>query len=100
MADATVDTADGWDVGDADSLLVAISKRLAAERGVDPLEGPALSEYVDTDALARLFDPPGGRRGATFGRVTFHVQNYEVRVYHDGTFDVQPIEVDARTGGR
>ncbi|MBX0324233.1 hypothetical protein EGH21_14435 [Halomicroarcula sp. F13] len=76
---------------DADALVVAITEAIAAKRGVDPIDLPPLNDYVDVDALASLF-PAGTDSRATHGHVRFETANYEVSVYHDGTFDVRPLD--------
>lgn len=76
---------------DADALVVAITKTIAAKRGVDPMDLPPLNDYVDVDALASLF-PTGTDSETSYGHVRFETANYEVCVYHDGTFDVRPLD--------
>ena len=94
MTDSTVDTtlpADVAPVGtasrSADSLVVDIVERLAAARGVDPLDLPPLNDYIDVDALATLFQS-ASEGGELFGAIRFQVEDHEVRVYHDGTIYV------------
>ncbi|WP_424004922.1 HalOD1 output domain-containing protein (plasmid) [Haloarcula salina] len=76
--------------GGSDSLLVSITDQLATARGVDPLDLPPLNEYVDVEALTTLVDSTSDGRGHS--RVTFRVEQYEVRVAGDGTAEVRPVE--------
>ena len=94
--DSDTTTTDGlWGSG-TDSLTLTIVSELAAVRGDDPIDLPPLNRYVDLDALETLFHPTGSGRGTTT-EVTFHVEEHEVRVSHDGAVDVTHRDVD-RTG--
>ena len=106
MTDSTADTtssdvassepAGGQAGSGGDSLVVDIVERLAAARGVDPLDLPPLNGYIDVDALATLFQSADG--GSTpFGVVRFRVEDHEVRVYHDGTIYVHRPGNDVRS---
>lgn len=74
----------------SDSLLVSVTEQLATACGVDPLDLPPLNEYVDVEALTALVNSTADGRGHS--RVTFRVEQYEVRVSGDGTAAVRPAE--------
>ncbi|QIO21090.1 HalOD1 output domain-containing protein [Haloarcula sp. JP-L23] len=78
-----------------DSLVVTISEKLAAERGVSPRELPALNDYVNVDALASLFNSPGSAHLTTSGRVRFQVEHNEIQVDHDGTVSVRTLGAES-----
>ncbi|MFB6165267.1 MAG: HalOD1 output domain-containing protein [Haloarculaceae archaeon] len=74
---------------DPDSLLVDLTHALAAARGEDPLELPALNQYVDVDGLLSLV-AHGAERG-TSCTVSFRVESHAVQVAADGTVSVSPV---------
>lgn len=61
----------------------AIIDALAEAAGVDPLELPPLYEFVDCDALDRLFAEHDGASGAA-ALLSFRIDNWNVFVRADG----------------
>jgi hypothetical protein len=94
MVDTPARTPDHPSAELRETPVVAIAKALAERRGVDPTDLPPLNDYVDADALNALFRTAGD--GTAFGRVTFHVEEYEVHAYHDGRVELNPIGTDTR----
>ncbi|MBV0902792.1 HalOD1 output domain-containing protein [Haloarcula salina] len=78
------------DDGASESLLLSITDQLATAREVDPLDLPPLNEYVDVEALTTLVESTSDGRG--YSRVSFRVEQYEVRVSGDGTAEVRPAD--------
>lgn len=49
-----------------------------------------LSDYVDPDALNRLFQPSGNGTAQVDGHVSFTVWGNQVTIYHDGQIVISP----------
>ena len=73
-----------------ESVSVSVVGALAELRDTDPA-GIDLHEYVDTEALDRLFEPlrDGTPRA---GRVSFRAAGYDVTVRSDGTYTIAPAD--------
>lgn len=67
----------------SDHPSTAVAMALAAAIGREPTDGPALDDYIDTDALDNLLsaDPP--RRGGPT-RISFVYDELEIIVDSDG----------------
>lgn len=76
-----------------DTPTVTIVEAVAEANGVDPLElDVRLHDVVDTDALARLFEPRRTTVGSLPVEVTFSMAGCDVSVSSDGMVTVEPIE--------
>ena len=82
-------------IGSADDgVSIAVVAAVAARRGVEPTELPALYEWIDPDALDALFEPTttGGPR---CGRLAFTYDGHDVVLeWDDGvaiTIDGTPV---------
>jgi hypothetical protein len=71
-----------WDEGEIESVPYTIVELVAALENSQPTAVPPLGEYVDTDALERLFEP-SERNGHPVGTVKFEYAGYTVTV-HEG----------------
>jgi hypothetical protein len=98
MSESTSMTTGRADATEPDSLTVTITRALADARGDDPFELPPLNDYIDVDALSRLFHGGGTGTGTPFGYITVHIDDHVVQVYHDGKVEVHPIHADRRHG--
>ncbi|MFC5368746.1 HalOD1 output domain-containing protein [Salinirubrum litoreum] len=78
-----------WGDDEIDSIPYAIVELVAALEDRQPTEVVPLGEYVDTDALERLFEP-SARNGHPVGTVKFEYAGYTVTV-HDGRITASPI---------
>jgi hypothetical protein len=64
---------------------------VAAVGGEEPTEMPPLFEWVDPDALDRLFDPESGVPSDSL-EVSFRYRSYDVSVRGDGVLAVRITE--------
>jgi hypothetical protein len=78
-----------WDGEELDSISYAIVELIAELRGVSPTDVVPLGEYVDTDALERLFEP-SEQNGHPVGTVKFEYSGYTVTV-HGSRITASPI---------
>lgn len=72
---------------------VSIVQAVADRRGIDPSELPPLYEWVDPEALTRLFDPPAHRSAGGY-RLVFTYAGHTVTVERN---DDLSITVDDAT---
>lgn len=78
------------DFGGSAELTSTLAHALSDLTGADVTEAEfQLNEYVDPQALDRLFRPSGGASRPS-GHVGFTVWNYEVTVYNDGQIVIAP----------
>jgi len=82
-------------VGNGESVTVRIVRAIAAELDRDPVEMPPLSEYVDIDALALLFE--ADRSGPL--TVSFRYDTHEITVRSDETVSAAPLAASSSTAG-
>lgn len=81
-------------IGDAD-LGLAVIETICTELDIDPTEmGGQLHEYVDVDALNRLFRDRANGEPRLGGRVAFRMNRYEIVIHSHGVIDVTELEFD------
>jgi hypothetical protein len=78
-----------WDGEELDSISYAIVELVAELEGVNPTDVVPLGEYVDTDALERLFEP-SEQNGHPVGTVKFEYSGYTITI-HGGRITASPI---------
>lgn len=78
-----------WDGEEPDSIPYAIVELVAELENVTQTDVEPLGEYVDTDALERLFEPSERNRHPV-GTVKFEYVGYTVTV-HEGRITASPI---------
>lgn len=72
-------------------LTTTLVHALADVAGVDVTQAEfRLTDYVDPDALNRLFEPPGEGTAQVNGHVGFTVWGNQVTIYHDGQIVIAP----------
>lgn len=71
----------------ADAISHRVIEAVAEARGVDPLDLPPLHEFVDPDALGRIFATTNTSPRST-GKVQFTMEGYVIVVQSDGSVDV------------
>lgn len=86
----TYDTASDVDLG------LVIIETICTELEIDPTEmGGQLHEYVDVDALNRLFSDRANGEPRLGGRVAFRMGRYEIVIHSHGVIDVTELQFDA-----
>lgn len=84
--------------GGATKLSTTLVHALADVADVDVTQAEfRLADYVDPDALDRLFEPAGDATAELDGHLTFTVWGNQVTIYHDGHIVIAP-PVDPQTG--
>lgn len=73
-----------------ESVSVSVGETLAELRDTDPASID-LHDYVDVEALDRLFEPLRDGTPRT-GRVSFQAAGYDVTVRSDGTYTIGPVD--------
>ena len=82
-------------IGDVD-LGLAVIETICTELDIEPTEmGGQLHEYVDVDALNRLFEDRANGEPRLGGRVAFRMNRYEVVIHSHGAIDVTELELDS-----
>lgn len=77
--------------GGSSELSTTLVHALADVADVDVTQAEfRLTDYVDPDALNRLFEPTGDGTAQVNGHVSFTVWGNQVTVYHDGQIVIAP----------
>lgn len=77
--------------GGSAELTTTLVHALSDVTGADVTEAEfQLGNYVDTDALDRLFEPAADGKGRSNGFVGFNVWGHQVTIYHDGHIVISP----------
>jgi len=83
-----------FDPADTESAIDVVVRAVAKHSGTNPNDLPPLDEYVDGDAILRLFGGPGASTASlSEGSISFRYADTFVRMTHDGW-----IVVSDRTG--
>ena len=73
------------------SVTATLTHALSDVAGIDVTEAEfALKDYVDPDALDRLFTPTSDGPQRTGGHVTFNVRGYQTTLYGNGVISIVP----------
>lgn len=79
------------DFDGAAELTTTLAHALSDVSGVDVTDtGFTLYDYIDPDALDRLFKPTGDSDRQINGMVSFAVWGHQVSVYSDGQIAIRP----------
>lgn len=77
--------------GGSSELSTTLVHALADVAGVDVTQAEfRLADYVDPDALDRLFEPAGDGTAQVDGYLCFTVWDNQVTIYHDGQIVIAP----------
>lgn len=77
-------------------LGLAVVETICAELDIEPTEmGGQLHDYVDVDALNRLFRDRANGEPRLGGRVAFRMNRYEIVIHSHGAIDVTELEFDS-----
>lgn len=73
------------------SVTATLAHALSSVAGVDVTQAEsALYDYVDPDALNRLFVPPSDRSVQINGHVTLNIRGYQTTLYGNGFISIVP----------
>lgn len=84
-----------YETGDDVDLGLAVVETICAELDIGPTEmGGQLHEYVDVDALNKLFRARANGEPRLGGRVAFRMNRHEVVIHSTGRIVVTELEFD------
>jgi hypothetical protein len=87
------------DFDGAATVTTTVVHALADATGIDVTEAEfTLNDYVDPDALDRLFAPKADGTPRSVGHVSFPVMGYQTTVYSTGQISIRPLQTQRQQG--